>query len=155
LKKNNGLSFATLDISSLNQILELERYTGHYAWPLHSYEMAFRKNWSVLGVFNDTHLLGVVVYHIVFEQCTLLNIFSTKTALNRGVASGLISWMVTDATNKGCDTVFLEVRSNNLAAVNLYQKFGFEIVNTRISYYRYNKQEYDAYEMALHLFTEL
>lgn len=142
-----------MNIDVLNNILDLESYTSTHAWPKHSYEMAFRKHWRVVGAYESDSLLGVIVYQMLFEQCTLMNLVVSSTSLKQGVATELIATMFKDAKVNNCDSVFLEVRSDNKSAVSLYQKVGFEIVNTRYGYYRYNNQSLDAYEMAIHLFS--
>ena len=47
--------------------------------------------------------------------------------------------------DENCTLITLEVASKNIAAINLYEKFGFEIVNVRKNYYPDGD---DAYLMA-------
>ncbi len=61
---------------------------------------------------------------------------------HQGIASNLIKYFLTNYYDKQKD-IFLEVRSDNTEAIKLYQKFGFEIINTRPKYY----QNKDAYVM--------
>jgi ribosomal-protein-alanine N-acetyltransferase len=47
----------------------------------------------------------------------------------------------------GADFFYLEVRKSNIPAINLYKRFGFEIISIRKEYYSDNKE--DALVMAL------
>ena len=59
-----------------------------------------------------------------------------------GFASNLINHFIKNYGKIG-ESIFLEVRIDNEAAINLYQKYGFEIINTRKNYYK----DIDAYVM--------
>jgi len=60
----------------------------------------------------------------------------------KGIASRLINFFEEKYTKKG-DSILLEVAVNNEAAVSLYKKIGFEIINIRKKYY----DKIDAYVM--------
>jgi ribosomal-protein-alanine N-acetyltransferase len=46
-----------------------------------------------------------------------------------------------EAARRGAELATLEVRVSNQAAVNLYHKFGFQIVGRRPRYYRDNGED--------------
>ncbi|MEO3760756.1 ribosomal protein S18-alanine N-acetyltransferase [Mycobacterium sp. B14F4] len=59
---------------------------------------------------------------------------------------GIGRWMLTDLLEHASDgTVFLEVRTDNVAAISLYESFGFVNVGLRRRYYRASGA--DAYTM--------
>jgi ribosomal-protein-alanine N-acetyltransferase len=53
----------------------------------------------------------------------------------RGFAKRLLDELAVAFTVAGCETVFLEVRSKNIAARELYKKAGFEEIGVRPGYY--------------------
>lgn len=54
----------------------------------------------------------------------------------RGVGYRLLSYALKTEMGKGLETVFLEVRSRNLAAIRLYRSYGFLRVGERKGYYK-------------------
>lgn len=146
------MNIIELTENELNNIIDLESYLGVYAWPSHSYEMGFRSRWKIYGGYVLNELKAVVVFQIIDNQCTLLNLVVGQDCVKKGMASSLLKFMLSEAA--GCDSVFLEVRKDNKAAISLYTKFDFDVVNTRIGYYKYKGLKVDALEMALHIFPE-
>lgn len=63
----------------------------------------------------------------------------------RGYGEALLAGMVQRALTLGAQYVVLEVRVSNHTAQNLYRKYGFETVDTKVNYYRSNNE--DAYDM--------
>lgn len=51
-----------------------------------------------------------------------------------GYGSNLIDYFLRNYVKIG-DAIFLEVATTNIAAINFYQKYYFEIINTRKNYY--------------------
>lgn len=68
-----------------------------------------------------------------------------------GVGYTLMLKAVEAMRNYGAKEVYLEVRVNNEAAVNLYRKMGFEIVKKNIGYYADGES---AYRMAKKMSSE-
>ena len=56
----------------------------------------------------------------------------------RGYGSKLLNFIVEMIRKNGCVNITLEVNSTNVAAINLYNKLGFEVVAVRKKYYGEN-----------------
>ncbi len=54
----------------------------------------------------------------------------------RGVAYRLLDYAVKTSRGRGLENIFLEVRSENVAAIKLYSAYGFTEVGRRRGYYR-------------------
>lgn len=79
-------------------------------------------------VYDDK---GILVYSQIYERIEVDYIFVKEEYRNKGIASELINYFL----KKEEPDVSLEVKCDNIAAINLYKKFGFEIVATRENYY--------------------
>jgi ribosomal-protein-alanine N-acetyltransferase len=53
----------------------------------------------------------------------------------RGVASALLTYVLTEGHRLGARRAMLEVRRSNEAAQRLYERFGFAVQGVRTSYY--------------------
>ena len=53
----------------------------------------------------------------------------------RGVGAILLAWLIEQAVAQGCRQMLLEVRSDNVPAIAMYERFGFERISVRRDYY--------------------
>lgn len=88
---------------------------------------------------------GYVFARAVANEFHVSNLAVSSAMRGQGLGSLLMSFMIKKARLLGCDIAYLEVRTNNLAAIRLYQKLGFSIIHLRSRYYEDGS---DAYEMA-------
>ena len=63
----------------------------------------------------------------------LLNIIVKPEYQNQGIGSVLLKYII---DNKQDKKIMLEVRSKNINAIKLYQKYYFKIINIRKNYYK-------------------
>lgn len=63
----------------------------------------------------------------------LLNIIVKPEFQNQGIGSILLKYII---DNKKDKKIMLEVRSKNINAIKLYQKYDFKIINIRKNYYK-------------------
>lgn len=88
---------------------------------------------QVWGYFIENELVGFVHLSISFESVDILNIVVNPSFRRRGIASILMENILNIYPN--CEQLFLEVRVDNLPAINLYNKLGFREINRRKNYY--------------------
>lgn len=94
-----------------------------------------------------THLChapdGFALWRGVAGEAELLTIAVHPKRQGQGVGKDLMArWMAEAAQT--CDTAFLEVASDNAAAIALYGRYGFEIAAKRAGYYRRAQGRADA-----------
>ena len=88
---------------------------------------------QIWGYFIENELVGFVHLSISFESVDIVNIVVNPSFRRRGIASILIENILNIYPN--CEQLFLEVRVDNLPAINLYNKLGFREINRRKNYY--------------------
>jgi len=89
-------------------------------------------------VDNETgspRCMGFAVVRQVGDDGELLQIAVDKSARRSGIGSLLMEAVLDYAAKNAMHSIFLEVRSSNVAAITLYEKNGFEPVRTRKDYY--------------------
>ncbi len=90
---------------------------------------------------QDNKIIGFIHYTKLYNSVDLVDIVVKEQYQNQKIGTNLIDYMI---TNLECnDRIYLEVNTNNQKALNLYQKFGFKIINIRKNYYGID----DAYVM--------
>ncbi|MDR0919369.1 MAG: GNAT family N-acetyltransferase [Oscillospiraceae bacterium] len=76
--------------------------------------------------------IGYLEYQKAVDVIDIVDIFVEEKERRKGYGEKMLSELITQ--NPDCE-FFLEVRVNNLPAVNLYKKLLFEIINIRKKYY--------------------
>jgi [ribosomal protein S18]-alanine N-acetyltransferase len=130
------------DLSRMMEIAQHSVQASH--WPRDAYERLFAApelNRVVLVVeasltpASAGEVLGFIVARKIDSEWEIENIAVTGPARRRGLGSRLMGEFLKLVREQGGKTVFLEVRESNVAANNLYQKWGFLETGRRKSYY--------------------
>ena len=93
---------------------------------------------------KDDKIVGFILATDLTETCDILSLVVDPEYRNRMIASNLIDYLISELDDN-LKMITLEVRTNNIPAIKLYEKFGFEVVNVRKKYYANGD---DAYLMA-------
>jgi len=112
----------------------------------HPWSMGIMRDCLRVGYHCQVALLdGRVVGHAVLStavgEAHLLNLCVTPEVQGQGIGRRLLLRAIRLARENEADTVFLEVRSSNLAARGLYESEGFCEIGQRRGYYPHD--EYD------------
>lgn len=89
--------------------------------------------WLKVYVYEESFkVLGFIVIAKNYENIDIYAIAVENDSKKKGIGSKLLQFII---DNEDYETITLEVRSKNIAAINLYTKYNFEIINTRKKYY--------------------
>ena len=80
---------------------------------------------------------GFILCRGAADECELLSFGVRPADRRRGIGSTLLAAALDHAAKAGALTIFAEVAEDNLAAFNLYRRFGFLAVGRRLGYYRH------------------
>lgn len=83
------------------------------------------------------HVLGdaVVLYRAAGKTARLYSLVTDAKARGRGVATALLKAVEAAARRRGVGRLCLEVRPDNVAAIKLYEKFGYRLVRRIEQFY--------------------
>jgi len=82
--------------------------------------------------------LGFIVMRRIVDEAEILTLCVAPQYRSGKIATRILNSVVTTYKIQGIKKVFLEVAEDNLAAIGLYQKCGFEKIGQRPGYYRKN-----------------
>lgn len=89
-----------------------------------------------------------LVHNTLDNEAEILQFWVKSEAKRGGLGSLLLSHVLNQfAIRSLVQRVFLEVREDNIAAINLYTKLGFKIVGKRKNYYKVDAWRFDALTM--------
>src|SRR5690606_35979913 len=84
---------------------------------------------------TDEKVLAYCVFSFPAEQAHLVTFAIAPDARRKGMATYLLRQLIAFVMRKKGESVILEVRKGNEAAVNLYQKLGFLVIRTLPRFY--------------------
>ena len=122
----------------LPRILEIEKLSFSQPWGLNSFKRELTLPFSRLVVATNRgqdEIAGFMCRWLVADESHILNVAVHPASRRFGIGTELMADTIDEAKAKGVHLVTLEVRRSNLAARNLYRKFGFEERRLRRNYY--------------------
>lgn len=78
---------------------------------------------------------GFLIARLVLDEAEILTLVSAPEFRRCGIARSLLEHMIKELRCRGCKNLFLEVASENVAAIHLYEGYDFRIVGKRAGYY--------------------
>lgn len=127
-----------IQVSDLRAVMELERESGLSSWDILSYERELLNPEAVmLGLYGATTKLlnGFFSGRIVADEGEVLSLVVRRDQRRAGLGAQLLAAALTKMVGRGIVSCWLEVRSQNFAAIQLYEKFGFCVAGRRRNYY--------------------
>ncbi|MDL2300387.1 ribosomal protein S18-alanine N-acetyltransferase [Clostridiaceae bacterium OttesenSCG-928-D20] len=89
---------------------------------------------------EEKKLLGHIAMMHVLDEGYILSVAADKNHRRRGIAKALLSALLAEAKDMKLSFVSLEVRASNIAAISLYESFGFQRTGEIIGYYERPKE---------------
>lgn len=106
--------------SNFNNVYKLEELTDSI------YDFIF-------GYFINNQLVGFIHVNKLYETMDVVNIVINPNYRNKGIATSLLDYSINYFDD--INLVMLEVNENNVAAISLYKKSNFIVINKRNNYY--------------------
>jgi len=126
-------------LSDLDEVLEIERYSFPTPWSREVYRYDLERNPRARFYCAKSTASGRVVGYIgswfVEDECHVGTIAVAREHRGRGIAKLLLAHTAAVALSEGISYVILEVRVNNIPAINVYRTLGFKEVGVRRKYY--------------------
>ena len=82
---------------------------------------------------ENTEIIGYLNYSVIYDKAELNYIFVIPDSRKSGFGSKMMEYLLSEC--KICENITLEVRKDNISAINLYKKYGFVEVAIRKNYY--------------------
>lgn len=143
----SGIMLRRLEFPQLSEVLGdlagIDNFSNPLPWGVTGFAdfLKAAENFTI-GAFHGGDLVGYLLCQRGGDEISIVNIATAPRWRRHGIAQALIAAVV--GRNPGA-TLFLEVRSSNKAAIELYKKCGFVKVGIREKFYHDNGE--DAFTM--------
>jgi ribosomal-protein-alanine N-acetyltransferase len=121
--------------SDLDAVMLIEESSFPLPWKREHFLQEIHSHLSFPFVADRDGVVGYVCPMSLFEEAQIMDIAVAPEERGRGVAYLLLERAIALSRDRGAERLVLEVRESNLAAIRLYERFGFVRYAVRKGYY--------------------
>lgn len=165
---STGISIRPMAEDDLDQVVAIDKMSFSLPWPSHSFRYEVLENdvsqqWVAEVNFPQAEtdsattqsdpdrktsaVVGMIVVWLILDEAHIATIAVHPRYRRLGIGRKLLLAALHECAAQGALTATLEVRETNQIAIDMYRKFGFEVVGRRKRYY--NDTNEDAILMTL------
>lgn len=130
--------------ADLQAVGEVEIASYRFPWTLGIFRDCLLAGYQSLVLDASGNISGYCIMSIAAGEAHLLNLCIHPSCQQLGYGRRLLVEALGRARRAGVETVFLEVRPSNKAAIALYRSLGFRLIGRRPSYYQADRGREDA-----------
>jgi ribosomal-protein-alanine N-acetyltransferase len=127
--------------SDLPTVMAIETAAYPFPWTLQNFKDSLQVGYRAKVLELDDHLIGYGLMSIGAREANILNLCVHPNYQRSGNGRRILKHLLALAKKEEVTTVFLEVRTSNHAAVQLYLQTGFNQVGIRKDYYIQGKNQ--------------
>ncbi len=119
------------------KIAELEKEVFPDAWDVRDiFGYICSEGGMCYSAIEDGRVIAYIIGRVIAPEGEIYRIATAPDKRRRGIAYRLLSFAEKTERGRGLECLFLEVRSRNIPARNLYKSYGFREMGIRKNYYK-------------------
>lgn len=132
----------SMELEDLDEVLEVEKSCFKIPWTRLMFEDELINSNAYYYVIEvDKRIVGYVGFWKIIDEAHITNVAIHNDYRRLGYGRALINALLNKAKELEIIAVTLEVRVSNLAAISLYESFGFTSSGVRRGYYSDNNED--------------
>lgn len=135
----------------LDQAFAIEQRSHAFPWSEKTFTSNQGERYLNFRLTVDAQLAAFAITQVVLDEATLFNLAVDPEFQRRGLGRQLLQHLIAELEARDVQTLWLEVRASNRAAIALYEQLDFNEVSVRRNYYPTADGKEDAIIMALTL----
>ena len=143
-----------LKTHDIPKVLTIERQMYSYPWSEGIFKDCLKIGYSNWAFIKDGQFVGYVILSVAVGEAHILNICLDPAYQGKGLGRQFLKEVLIIAKKKNANSVLLEVRPSNKAAVQLYKTAGFKQIGKRKNYYQAADGKEDALVLSLDLTSD-
>ena len=138
-----NLIFRKMTVDDIPAVIDLDQKSFSLPWPERSFRFELTDNpASRCWVADlDGKVVGMIVVWLIVDEAHVATVATHPEHRRQGIGKRLLAHALRRIMEDGARSSFLEVRESNIAAQELYRKFGYEETGRRRRYYRDNDED--------------
>lgn len=127
--------FRNMTEEDLPKVMQLEKVGHAFPWSEGIFLDCIRVGYVCAVLEEDDDIIAYGVMSIAAGESHIFNVCVDADRRNHGLGARVIEFLMDQARLLHANSVFLEVRPSNEAAIALYDKLGFNQIGVRKDYY--------------------
>lgn len=146
--KRETLFYRIMTEEDISEVIGIEQRAYGFPWSEGIFRDCLRVGYHcrVLEINGQIQAYGVI--SIAAGESHILNICVRPELRRQGLGRRLLDYLMDEARGFGAETMLLEVRVSNAAAIHMYRQAGFNEIGSRPNYYPVKGGREDALLMA-------
>lgn len=138
-----NLIIRKMTVDDVTAVVDLDQKSFSLPWPERSFRFELTDNpASRCWVAElDGKIVGMIVVWLIVDEAHVATVATHPDYRRQGIGKRLLAHALRQIMRDGARSSFLEVRASNLAAQEMYSKFGYEVTGRRRRYYRDNDED--------------
>jgi len=136
VKLSEIINFRTMRMEDLWQGCNIEKKSYDHPWSEKVLKNCLLYKYDCYVAIQQGIILGYFFSQISYPETHLLNLTVDKDYRNHGIATEFMNLILSKAKTHKSESIILETRETNDAAIKLYKKFKFKSIGIRPRYYR-------------------
>jgi ribosomal-protein-alanine N-acetyltransferase len=138
-----------MQVEDLPAVMELEVRAYPFPWSVGNFQDCLRAGYYCPLYHLDGRIIGYGIMAVGVEEAQILSLCIDPDLQGQGLGRSLLQHLLNEARIGHADSVFLEVRASNQAALSLYESSGFNEIGMRRGYYPAEEGREDAIILAI------
>jgi ribosomal-protein-alanine N-acetyltransferase len=148
-----GLWFRSMTLGDVERVMTVEQEVYEFPWTDKIFSDCIQVGYSCWLALQRQNIVGHGVISVSAGESHMLNLSIAREYQRRGFGKQFIEFLIQQAQAKHAQTMLLEVRPSNTAAINCYNSAGFNEIGLRKDYYPAPEGREDALLFARHILT--
>lgn len=138
------LWFRRMTLGDVERVMKVEQEVYEFPWTERIFSDCIRVGYYCWLALQRHNIVGHAVISVTAGESHMLNLSIASEYQRRGFGRQFIEFLIKEAQAKQAQTMLLEVRPSNIAAINCYNAAGFNEIGSRKDYYPAREGREDA-----------
>ena len=90
---------------------------------------------KIITYVEKDKIIGFLLYSLIYDRIEIEQFEVITKERGKGIGDKLLKYLIEKYKDSDIKNITLEVKEDNIVAINLYKKYGFKKVSTREKYY--------------------
>ena len=148
---DSELWFRRMELGDVERVMKVEHEVYEFPWTERIFSDCIRVGYFCWLALQRQHTVGHAVISVSADESHMLNLSIAREHQRKGFGRQFIEFLIEEARTRDAQTMLLEVRPSNTAAINCYNSAGFNEIGCRKGYYPAVEGREDALLLARHI----
>lgn len=107
----------------------------NFTYELTEKEFSTNPYLKIITYVEKDKIIGFLLYSLLYDRIEIEQFEVITKERRKGIGDKLLKYLIEKYQDTDIKNITLEVKEDNIVAINLYEKYGFKKISTREKYY--------------------